>query len=247
MRWIYKLGVVVCLGLLACCGSSSSSEAPAVMPDVVGARLDVAKSDLAVAGVDEDNIEVVGGGMFGVVVESNWTVCEQSPSAGEPASDVRVVVDRECPGDDGEADTNSTPETTTTAAPSTSPPTTEPPQQEATASEAEVIETFRAYYDERAASGVLIAQAITDVSFSNRVLRVTFDPAAAGIDQATFDQINSFDNLADFAGAGILAFTDETGNRMRPAVDAVETVLVDGTPLGTRTTEEISAMNGIDQ
>lgn len=75
------------------------------MPDVVGDRLDVAKSDLSAAGVSEGDVEVVGGGMFGVVDESNWTVCEQSPSAGSAASDVRVVVDRECAG--GGAETSS--------------------------------------------------------------------------------------------------------------------------------------------
>lgn len=66
------------------------------MPDIVGERLDVAKSDLSAAGVSEDKVEVVGGGSLGVVDESNWTVCEQAPPPGSTAEDVRVLVNRVC-------------------------------------------------------------------------------------------------------------------------------------------------------
>ena len=84
---------------LALSGCEGSGEAP-VMPDVVGLQLDVALSDADRAGIDPDDVEVVGGGLFGVVDKSNWTVCEQLPAAGTAVSGrPRLTVDRSC-GDD---------------------------------------------------------------------------------------------------------------------------------------------------
>jgi hypothetical protein len=65
-----------------------------VLPDVVGERLDVAESDLDDLGID---YEAIGGGTFGVVVASNWTVCDQRPTAAEEASSVKLIIAR--PGD----------------------------------------------------------------------------------------------------------------------------------------------------
>lgn len=66
------------------------------MPDVVGKRLDIAISDVQRAGF-EDEIEVLGGGMFGVVDESNWTVCRQKPASGtEISAAPRMTVERTC-------------------------------------------------------------------------------------------------------------------------------------------------------
>jgi len=85
---------ILALGL-ASCGQAE----PAVMPDVTGQQLDVAKSDIGRAGHSGD-VEVVGGGLFGVVDESNWTVCEQLPSAGETVTGTpRLTVDRTCDED----------------------------------------------------------------------------------------------------------------------------------------------------
>lgn len=68
------------------------------MPALVGQRLDVAISDLEAVGVNEDDIEIVGGGTFGVLDESNWDVCEQRPESGSSElADVRLIVDRNCP------------------------------------------------------------------------------------------------------------------------------------------------------
>lgn len=68
------------------------------MPDVVGKRLDVALSDVERAGFD-DEVEVLGGGTFGVIDESNWTVCTQEPASGtELFSAPRITVDRTCEG-----------------------------------------------------------------------------------------------------------------------------------------------------
>jgi hypothetical protein len=87
---------VACLVLsaaLAACGGED-----AVMPDLTAKRLDVALSDLDRAGYG-DEPEVLGGGMFGVVDESNWTVCDQAPAPGETVTSTpRLTVDRSCEG-----------------------------------------------------------------------------------------------------------------------------------------------------
>lgn len=84
---------VLVLGLAACGGSD---EPAAVMPEVTGLQLDVALSDIERAGFSDD-VEVLGGGVFGVVDESNWVVCEQEPSAGQTLTAApRLTVDRSC-------------------------------------------------------------------------------------------------------------------------------------------------------
>lgn len=93
---------------LSACGAGE----PAVMPDVVGKQLDVAKSDIERAGFGGD-VEVVGGGLFGVVDDSNWMVCEQEPATGKDVTSPRLVVDRDC-GGDGPVDA-ATPSPTPTA------------------------------------------------------------------------------------------------------------------------------------
>lgn len=67
-----------------------------IMPDVVGQRLDVALSNIEQAGFRKDP-EVLGGGLLGIVDESNWEVCEQTPEADQPVTDKpRLVVERSC-------------------------------------------------------------------------------------------------------------------------------------------------------
>lgn len=78
--------------LLAGC----SDEGAATMPDFVGKSLDVAISDVERAGIN-DEVEVLGGGMFGVLDESNWMVCSQEPENGADVSSApRLTVDRTC-------------------------------------------------------------------------------------------------------------------------------------------------------
>ena len=98
------------------------------MPAVETMRLDVAQSDLKAAGLDEGDIEVVGGGAFGVVDESNWDVCEQDPAPGQAISGtVRLIVDRSCEAS-GEAEVEAE----------------EPPaEEEATPTEEPPAETFK--------------------------------------------------------------------------------------------------------
>jgi PASTA domain len=97
---------VVGFGLVGC-GSDAKDT---VMPDVTGQQLDVALSDIERAGFSQD-VEILGGGMFGVVDESNWQVCEQLPAAGKPISEEpRLTVDRSC-GDETEPAAETEPET----------------------------------------------------------------------------------------------------------------------------------------
>jgi hypothetical protein len=53
--------------------------------------LDVAESKL-----DDLHIayQEIGGGLFGVVVLSNWIVCETNPAPGATAQSVKLIVDR---------------------------------------------------------------------------------------------------------------------------------------------------------
>jgi hypothetical protein len=106
------------------------------------------------------------------------------------------------------------------------------------------VAAFQTYFAERAAAGVVIAKAVAKVTYTNRVVTVTFDPAAAGINQATFDSINPFENLAKFAASPI-AFSDDIGNRLRPAIDRLETIRADGKSLGTYTAADILKLNNL--
>jgi hypothetical protein len=105
---------------LSGCGSDKDS----AMPAVTGKKLDVAKSDIKRAGF-KDDVEVLGGGTFGVVKESNWEVCEQTPAAGEPLTKPpRLEVERDCNKDDVSPSEEPSAEPTPVAtAKSASPPT----------------------------------------------------------------------------------------------------------------------------
>lgn len=115
-------------GLLAGCGDS---EKPLVMPDVTGKQLDTALSDIKRAGID-DEVEVVGGGVFGVVDKSNWTVCEQLPTAGQsPEGSPRLTVGRECTETGkttSQSETDQKPDPTDSASPSAEPDESSSPQ-----------------------------------------------------------------------------------------------------------------------
>lgn len=95
VRWMAAL--VLILALAGC----ASGKVP-TMPDVSGKRLDVAKSDIKRAGFT-DEIEVLGGGLLGVLKEQNWTVCEQLPQAGSAINEKpRLSVARSCTDPGGE-------------------------------------------------------------------------------------------------------------------------------------------------
>lgn len=106
------------------------------MPDVMGKPLDVAKTLIANAGVSAE-IEVSGGGLLGVVVESNWEVCEQSPSAGQQVSGSPIlVVERSCMEEVSESSTVEQPEPSPTTSPATAAPTSTAPSSTVPAPEA---------------------------------------------------------------------------------------------------------------
>lgn len=107
--------MVVFLLLVPLAGCSSS---PKAMPDLIGKRLDIARSDLKELGLEDgESIEVVGGGTFGALDESNWTVCDQEPKAkGEIGENVRVLIDRTC-GSEDSFDAVATPAPTASATP----------------------------------------------------------------------------------------------------------------------------------
>lgn len=97
----FAVPLVIVFGLVAC-----GPEKDVTMPDVTGKKLDAAYDAIKEAGYeDKDKVEIEGGGTFGVVAEGNWTVCEQSPAAGEKVSgEPKLTVDRSCGEDSGEGD-----------------------------------------------------------------------------------------------------------------------------------------------
>jgi hypothetical protein len=158
-----------------------------------------------------------------------------------------------------EGDTAPAPSTSAEAAAPSTPAESASTEPSATASssaaaetspvtDAEVLATFNDYFAERASKNVVIAKAISEVTFSNGVLHVTFDPAHAGISQDLFDQINPYPNgdMGRFVASPI-AFNDPTGNRIRPAVQSIVTTEADGTSLGTLDHAGILALNGLSQ
>lgn len=103
-----KMALALVILSVAGCGS----EGTAVMPDVQGKKLDAAKSTISNAGIDDD-VKVDGGGAFGVLNDSNWQVCVQSPAPGAVVTGApQLTIDRAC-SPDIEASTSSTPTDTT--------------------------------------------------------------------------------------------------------------------------------------
>lgn len=81
IAWAVVAGALLVALVLTISLASSGHDAPPVVPHVVGERLDIARSEVEAAGY---NVDVVGGGMFGVWVESHWTVCQQETTSGTP-------------------------------------------------------------------------------------------------------------------------------------------------------------------
>ena len=105
--------LVFALGLTGC-----GSDAKVVtMPDVTSKKLDVAYDKIKAAGFeDKDKIDVKGGGLFGIVVESNCTVCEQSHAAGKTVTGPpKLTVNRSCKKPEAEPSAKPTPTPTPTA------------------------------------------------------------------------------------------------------------------------------------
>jgi hypothetical protein len=61
-----------------------------VVPRLIGQRLDVAEYKLVAVGL---RYKEIGGGTFGILVPSNWKVCQQIPSGGaKVAKGTRVAL-----------------------------------------------------------------------------------------------------------------------------------------------------------
>jgi hypothetical protein len=115
MRRFAILMVSLGVGLGLCLAGCGTSRKHVTMPDVTGKRLDVAKQAIKDAGFSDDP-KVLGGGVLGVVVDANWTVCSQSPAAGASVTDKpELTVDRSC-------DSSSSPSSSPTGEPSSSQP-----------------------------------------------------------------------------------------------------------------------------
>lgn len=100
------------------------------MPDVVGKTLDVGLVEIEDSGFSED-AEVVGGGVFGVVDEANWLICNQVPSAGAPIESApTLTVDRECGDSSAETGDPTEEDTDTAEEPAEAPETAEAPAPE---------------------------------------------------------------------------------------------------------------------
>jgi hypothetical protein len=95
-RTIIVLSAVPLLVFAAGCGSSSSGSTARV-PDVTMEPLNAAEDELDTRGLHYD---VLGGGLFGIVVRSHWTVCKQAPAAGRRAEHVTLYVARDCGEED---------------------------------------------------------------------------------------------------------------------------------------------------
>lgn len=113
MRALRLIAVLVFVFALAGCGAGKD----VTMPDVTGKKLDVAYDKIENAGFkDKDKVKIEGGGTFGVVMEGNWTVCEQSPASGETVSGApTLTIDRSCDDGSDEPTQTPTPEGTPTA------------------------------------------------------------------------------------------------------------------------------------
>lgn len=133
-----------------------------------------------------------------------------------------------------------TPTPIETVAPTTAPAGSGP------VSATEVDGVFNDYFAERAAANVLYAKAVTSVSYSNRVVHVTMDASVAGADPATFNELASAQNMPKFTATPV-AYSDAVGDRLRPAIDSIEVVNVDGTSYGSIDHAGILALNELSK
>lgn len=116
------------------------------------------------------------------------------------------------------------------------------PPSESHISDAEVLDAFQGFFEKRSAAAVIFAEAVTNVTLNHGVGRTTFDSVAAGATSESLESVSPFSNLAHFA-AGAISSNDALGNRVRPAVESMEAVRADATPLVTCSHAEILAIN----
>lgn len=89
MKLFAVLTIAAVAVFLTGCGNAQRRH----VPNVTGQQLNVAEDRLDAAGLRYDTS---GGGSFGIVIRSDWTVCRQRPAAGRKASSVLLSVARSC-------------------------------------------------------------------------------------------------------------------------------------------------------
>jgi beta-lactam-binding protein with PASTA domain len=89
VKTFFAVLAVAAAMFLSGCGNAR----PQAVPNVTGERLNVAEDRLDALGL---HYSTSGGGAFGIVVRSNWTVCRQSPAPRRVASSVQLSVARSC-------------------------------------------------------------------------------------------------------------------------------------------------------
>ena len=124
MKKLTALAALAVIVTAVGCSGSAGKTSP-VMPEVVGLQLDAALAEIDGAGIPDD-VAVEGGGTFGIIDESNWQVCTQSPPAGTSVTSVpKLTVERACVEEGG----NPAPPPTEVP-PATEPATVAPPPTE---------------------------------------------------------------------------------------------------------------------
>lgn len=130
--------------------------------------------------------------------------------------------------------TTATTTTAVTESPAAESPAPEPePDARPAPTDAEVVEAFQAYIDERAGSGVMLAEAVTSVTSADGVVTVTMDADPVLL------ELSPFDNHAELFGTPA-AFNDDDGVWLRETVQRVDVVDAAGGSLGSMTAAELN-------
>lgn len=141
-----------------------------------------------------------------------------------------------CGGSESATQNDATAATTTTVVTATPTTTVETTTETRPApTDAQVTEAFQSYINERANSGVMLAQAVTSVTSANGVVTVTVDAEPVVL------ELSPFDNLARLFGTPV-AFNDDEGVWLRQTVQRVDVVDAAGNSLGSMTAAELNKM-----
>lgn len=178
---------------------------------------------------------ITGGTAFALILATIITVGvineRNAPVEADPTTTAESNEPMEAP--------SATAASTPTATPTEEVPAVNP------ASNEEVLAAFQGFVNERAAANVLVARAVTSVTFETGVVRIVIDPASVGFDELSFRELVPFENLAEIFVTP-MAFNDGIGPRLRASVGSVETVDAAGGSRGARTTEWVIEANGLE-
>ncbi|MCV7078464.1 hypothetical protein [Mycobacterium szulgai] len=137
-----------------------------------------------------------------------------------------------CGGNESAKEKDSTAATTTVA---TATPTARSTQTRPAPTGAQVKAAFEAFINERANSGVMLAQSVTSVTVTGGVVTVALNPDPVVLD------LSPFKNLAELFGVPV-AFNDDEGVWLRQTVQRVDVVDAAGKSLGSMTAAELNKM-----